>query len=93
MVCLERLENFLREMQEQNVIVLLCGVRDDFARALQSLRFFDWFPASGIFLEAENWSSTLEAVRYAYDQLGDDLCPECPRRLSKAEGREWYYMI
>ena len=73
--------------------VLLCGVRDDLAKVLRSCglearlsgRLFHEVPGPT--------SSTLEAVRHAYDVLGDDLCPTCPRR-DEANNREgWYYMI
>ena len=36
----------------------------------------------------------LRAVRRAYELLGEDLCPTCPRRQPKeADRAEWYYMI
>jgi hypothetical protein len=40
------------------------------------------------------WSSTLDAVRFAYEIVGRDVCPECPQHaesLSEKEG--WYFMI
>jgi hypothetical protein len=102
MVCLERLQHFLEEMQQRGVPVLLCGVRADFAAALTRLGFFDWLPAERVFLEeapAEGdgqpeLSSTLKAVRRAYELLGDDLCSTCPRRQERdLERAGWYYMI
>jgi hypothetical protein len=44
---------------------------------------------------AGTWSSTLDAVRHAYELLGGDLCPTCPRRREESgNGKEtWYYMI
>src|SRR5262249_628913 len=81
MVCLERLQRFLEDMQERKVTVLLCGVREDFAQALRNLRFHHWLPQDSVFLEdVTAGSSTLKAVRRAYELLGDDLCPTCPRR-------------
>jgi SulP family sulfate permease len=95
MVCMELLQHFLRDMGARGVTVLLCGVREDFGRALQELHFFDWLPRDRVFPEnglAE--SSTLRAVRRAYELLGDDLCPTCPRRQThEPERGEWYYMI
>jgi hypothetical protein len=38
------------------------------------------------------YSSTLEAVRYAYERLRDDLCPTCPRRGESIK-EVLYYMI
>jgi MFS superfamily sulfate permease-like transporter len=122
MVCLEHLHHFLQEMQRRKVIVMLCGVRPDFANTLDRLGFHDCLPRERVFLEGipnalgtaeptmtevpqmlrpeardgdrPALSSTLEAVRVAYDILGDDLCPHCPRRQkSEKEGGDWYYMI
>jgi SulP family sulfate permease len=100
MVCLERLQHFLEDMQKRAVPVLLCGVREDFARALHRLGFHHWLPQEHVFLEdapgesgnAPALSSTLKAVRRAYELLGDDLCATCPRRHSEPE-HGWYYMI
>jgi SulP family sulfate permease len=94
-VCMERLEHFLQEMQEQGVTVLLCGVRPDFAQAMKNLRFEEWLPACRVFLEDEaEDSSTLKAVRRAYELLGDGLCPTCPRRRTpEPDSKELYYMI
>ena len=95
MVCLERLQHFLEDMQERQVPVLLCGVREDFAQALHNLRFHHWLPRDCVFLEdAAAGSSTLKAVRRAYELLGDDLCATCPRRHETEGDRAgWYYMI
>jgi SulP family sulfate permease len=111
MVCLERLQHFIQEMQHRGVPVLLCGVRQDFADALARLRFRDWLPGDRIFLEAspgssgelkQSWdavarepviSSTLQAIRHAYDLLGENLCSSCPRRQEKETEKEWYYVI
>jgi SulP family sulfate permease len=95
MVCLERLQHFLEEMPARGVTVLLCGVRDDFARAMRNVGFHHWLPQECLFLEdAAEGSSTLKAVRRAYELLGDDLCPTCPRRHERETDKgEWYYMI
>jgi SulP family sulfate permease len=93
MVCLEMLQQFLEEMQDRNVPVLLCGIRPDFEQALRNLRFHHWLPQDSVFLEDVTMgSSTLKAVRRAYELLGNDLCPTCPRRDSN-DKQEWYYMI
>jgi SulP family sulfate permease len=95
MVCLERLQHFLEDMQEHKVPVLLCGVRKDFAQALDNLGFHHWLPPDSVFLEDVTFgSATLKAVRRAYELLGSDLCPTCPRRHEQnGEKSEWYYMI
>jgi SulP family sulfate permease len=93
MVCLEMLQQFLEEMQDHKVPVLLCGIRPDFEQALRNLRFHHWLPRDYVFLEdATMGSSTLQAVRRAYELLGDDLCATCPRRDQDAK-QDWYYMI
>jgi SulP family sulfate permease len=105
MVCMERLEHFLEGMRRRGVPVLLCGVREDFAAALRRLGFHHWLPREQLFLEeaaagpagggeGPALSSTLRAVRRAYEILGDDLCPDCPRRQEReGERGGWYYMI
>jgi SulP family sulfate permease len=103
MVCLERLQQFLQDMDRRGVPVLLCGVREDFAQALYNVRFHHWLPADRLFLEDAQppgngegpaLSSTLKAVRRAYDLLGNDLCATCPRRQQvEPDKGAWYYMI
>jgi SulP family sulfate permease len=93
MVCLEHLHNFLKDVQTQKGTVLLCGVRDDLAASLDSLRSHDWLPSDCVFREdASGVSSTLQAIRRAYEILDNDLCATCPRRDEKERG-DWYYMI
>ncbi len=93
MVCLEMLQQFLEEMQDRQVPVLLCGIRPDFEQALRNLRFHHWLPRDYVFLEDVTMgSSTLKAVRRGYELLGDDLCDTCPRRDERGKG-DWYYMI
>jgi SulP family sulfate permease len=95
-VCMERLQHFIVEMQGKGVTVLLCGVRPDFAQAMHNLRFQDFLSADRVFLEdaAHVGSATLAAVRHAYDSLGDDVCEHCPRRgpQEPANGA-FYYQI
>src|SRR5260370_28721789 len=80
MVCMELLERFLRDMHARGVTVVLCGGREDFAAALHRLDFAGWLPRDCVFHEDGGFdSSTLRAVRRAYELLGDDLCPTCPR--------------
>ena len=96
MVCMERFQHFLREMEQKAVTVLLCGVRTDFDQAMRNLRFHDWLPAERIFRENAGLpgSATSAAVRYAYDLLGDDVCDACPRRRpAEPENGALYYVI
>ncbi len=95
MVCLERLQIFLQDMQARQVPVLLCGVRFDFARTLWNLGFQHWMPMDWVIQEeTQAGSGTLRAVRRAYELLGNDRCPTCPRTLESGDRKEnWYYMI
>ena len=96
MVCMERFQHFLRDMEQKAVTVLLCGVRGDFDQAMKNLRFYDWLPTERILREnaGHPGSATAAAVRYAYDLLGDDVCDTCPRRKpTEPESGAIHYVI
>jgi sulfate permease, SulP family len=92
-VCLEIFERFIVKMEQRGIPVLLCGVRPDFAKILNTSGLHKRLGNERVFLEmAGPTSSTLEAVRKAYDFLGGNLCETCPRR--KEMGKDvLYYMI
>ena len=71
------------------------GIGEAVARTLRTTGLEARLGASCIFREtASVWSSTLDAIRHAYDLLGKDLCASCPRRHETSNGKEyWYYMI
>ncbi len=98
-VCLERLEHFLRDTKKLGITVLLAGVRPDLARSFRNVGFREWFPKDRIFLEKEDDdtdSATLKAVRHAYELLGDDAntCEHCAS-LQRNESRKasLYYLV
>src|SRR6202142_2906988 len=95
MVSLERFDHFLHDMQARGVIVLLCGVRPEFARAMANLRFHDWLPADRVFPEeAEKFSATLKAVRHVYELLEDNLCDHCMQaEFAGTEPQPLYYLV
>jgi sulfate permease, SulP family len=69
-VCIERLEHFLREETARGVTVLLAGVRTETVRVLTNVGLETWFPASQVFPEEEEqYSATLKAVRFAVAKL------------------------
>jgi sulfate permease, SulP family len=69
-VCIERLEHFLREENAHGVTVLLAGVRPDTAGVFANINLQSWFPPSQVFPEEEEqYSSTLKAVRFALAKL------------------------
>ena len=92
-VCLALLDEFFKRMQNRDIHVLLCGVRDDLAGALHATGLEARLGAQHIFRERPTvGSSTLDAVRAAYEHLGGDFCPTCPRR-NESKQPDWYYMI
>ena len=69
-------------------------VRPDLAKVLRSSGLEPRLGIHRVFHETTDvdFSSTLEAVRHAYDLLAGDLCSACPRRGEM--GRDvLYYMI
>ncbi len=69
-VCIERIEHFLREETARGVTVLLAGVRPDMLAVLKNVGLQSWFPAEHIFPEEdEQYSATLKAVRHARSHL------------------------
>jgi SulP family sulfate permease len=93
-VCLALMERFVKQMQAGKAVVLLCGVRPDLAKALRSSGLTAVLGPAQIFHEGPVLiSSTLEAVRRAYELLGEDYCAICPRRGRPADADPGYYMI
>jgi SulP family sulfate permease len=95
MVCMERFEHFLREAQQAQVTVLVCGIRPDFATALDKLHFTRWFPAAQLLPEEdETFSATLRAVRIVYDRLGRKVrVPAADPAQAEAREKELYYLV
>ncbi len=97
-VCMEKLELFLRDAEQGDLVVILAGVRPDLLAAMQRLRFAEWFPADRIFVQEEDEadSATLKAVRHAYVLLGpDNDCPHCAPRIQVGDEQRHpaYYLI
>ena len=96
MVCIERLEHFLKDMHRRGVTVLLCGIWPDLARCIENVGFHEWLGCARIFLEEDEAdSATLKAVRYAYELLGEHLCDGCPRRTPPKVGTrpDLHYLV
>ncbi|MCS7168028.1 MAG: SulP family inorganic anion transporter [Gemmatales bacterium] len=92
--CLRLLDEFVADMQARGICVYFCGVRRDLAEAFERCGLVHRLGKEYLFLESgATWSSTLDAVRHAYAQLGADLCPHCPRRQAPSEPEAWYYII
>ena len=94
-VCLGLLDKFIQQMHARRITVLLCGVRRDIAKVLRTSGMAGRLGDKVIFREdSASWSSTLDAVRHAYELLNGDVCAHCPRRGELPGGKEgWYYMI
>ena len=96
MVCMKLFEQFLRDMNDRGVIVLLCAVRADFAEAMSNLHFQDLLPPDRVLLEDKTapGSSTIEAVRRAYELAGPHACSNGLHRSEyEAKSEPLYYMI
>jgi SulP family sulfate permease len=96
LVCMDRLEHFMRTMERRAVPVLLSGIRPDLQRAMKNLGFQRWLPADRTFPSDPTapGSSTIKAVRRAYDlarTTEPSACPHCAR--IDAAAAELYYMI
>jgi len=94
-VCLQALDRFIERMREHSVTVILCALRPDMMKALKAGRVLERLGAEHVFVFQETgaiWTSTLEAVRFAYERIGTDRCASCPRRAD-AEAMDWSYAI
>ncbi|MFI5316901.1 MAG: SulP family inorganic anion transporter [Myxococcota bacterium] len=83
-VGLTLLEDFLKRVKARGVHALLCGVRTEFAEKLERTGISAQL-GEKLFLEQPvRLTSTMLAVRHAYELIGGDLCAICPRRAGGA---------
>jgi SulP family sulfate permease len=95
-VCLERLEHFLKSSESQGITVLLAGVRQDLLDAMHRLRFNEWFPDERIFAQGtDEDSATLAALRSVFVKLDDaTACEHCiPKRAASGTAGRLYYRV
>jgi SulP family sulfate permease len=93
-VFFERLEHFLHEMQKNGRTVILCGVRPEVAEPMNSLGFQHWMHADTLFLEEDElYSSTIKAVRKAYELMKSNSCAHCSKESGLAVNDELYYLV
>ena len=96
-VCLRVIDQFIARMHERKVDVLLCGIRPDLMQVIDSSGLLRQLGRERVFVFEETggiWSSTLEAIRFAYEIVGDDVCESCPRHGDSLGDRQgWYFMI
>jgi SulP family sulfate permease len=92
-VGLTLLEDFLHRVKARGVHVLLCGVREDMAEKLERTGIAAHL-GERLFLEQPvRQTSTLLAMRHAYELIGPDTCPTCPRRGGRAAAAALHYEI
>jgi SulP family sulfate permease len=94
-VCIERIEQFLREETARGVTVLLAGVRPDTLGVLKNVGLESWFPAEQIFPEEdEEYSATLKAVRHAHNKLAAlKLKEPFTAESERTEHADLYYLV
>ena len=96
-VCMAVLDRFIERLQESGVVVLLCGVRPDFMKVIESSGLVRLLGPDRVFVFQESgkfWTSTLDAVRFAYELVGEDVCETCPRKGESLDQKNgWYYLI
>jgi SulP family sulfate permease len=92
-VGLTLLEDFLHRLRARGLHVLLCGVRPDFAEKLERTGVAAHL-GERLFLEQPvRQTSTLLALRHAYELIGADTCSTCPRRHGRAATAALHYEI
>ena len=92
-VGLHVLEEFLKRMKQRKVQVLLCGVRVPMYETMLRAGMGPLFGTKDVFLEQPvRETSTMLAVRHAYELIGD-TCANCPRQDMSARERPFYYTV
>jgi SulP family sulfate permease len=77
------------KLQQRNIALLLCAVQPNLSKALASTGLQNTFGPQRIFCDpSNNGSSTRDAIKYAYELLGDSLCATCPQRSETTGGKE-----
>ena len=92
-VCIERIEHFLRDLSERGVVALLAGVRPDTLAVLDNVGLRSWFPAEQVFPEEDReFSATLKAVRYAGIRRAA-LEPTAASKDAAERTEDLYYLV
>jgi SulP family sulfate permease len=97
-VVIQRIEKFVREETDRGVTVLLAGVQEDLWKLLTNVGFDKWFPSERVFPEeAEEFSATLKAVRYAHALRGFDESGEAVSAAAavgtNGDAKHYYYLV
>jgi len=89
-VGLTLLEGFLERVKARGVHVLLCGVRAEFADKLERTGISAKLGEKLFLEEPVRLTSTMLAVRHAYELVANELCAICPRRADRAAAQLGY---
>lgn len=93
-VCIERIEHFVKQQRSQGVTVLLAGVRPDTLAVLQNVGLTQWLPAGHLFPEEEKkYSATLRAVRYAQTASRTDTGIDTVDAEGVTDAEDLYYLV
>lgn len=90
-MCLDILQQWIRNQRERGVTVLLSEVRADLERALKNLGMEKLIGEENIFYESQElYYSTVQAMQRGYEILGNQHCQNCPKQLPDSA---WSYDI
>ena len=91
-VCLHLLSDLVKRTEDRGIQVILCGVNDDLHEMMQ--RTGSDMLRAEIFREQKvRFSSTMMAVKRAYEIVGTDVCAHCPRRQGQMQDEGYYSMV
>jgi sulfate permease, SulP family len=93
-VCLHHLSEFLDQMEKAQIKVALTGLRDDVFIALQAVGIVEQLSMQQVFREnKQQWSATMGAISWAYQQLGTVRCSHCLHSQTPADEGGMYFEI
>lgn len=91
-VCLHLLSDLVQRTEDRGIQVILCGVNDDLHEMMQRTGA-DLLRAEVFREQKVRYSSTMMAVKRAYEIVGHDLCAHCPRRQGQMQDEGYYFMV
>jgi SulP family sulfate permease len=91
-VCLHLLSDLVQRTEDRGIEVLLCGVNDDLFEMMQRTGA-DLLRAEVFREQKVRYSSTMMAVKRAYEIVGSDVCTHCPRKHGEMQDQGYYFMV
>ncbi|MBI2376556.1 MAG: SulP family inorganic anion transporter [Deltaproteobacteria bacterium] len=94
-VCVQMLERWIEDMKARGAHVLLCGIRDDLERCLESNGAVERIGRENLFHAGLGRPSGLvRAVEHAYVLMGESRCATCPHGPAhELPSRDWHQQI